>query len=191
MDVRVKRLMPEMIDDFLDFFDNVAFSDNPLHARCYCQFYHTGCPNDEWDRRTADENRRATREMIVSGRMHGYLAYLDDRPVGWCHADAMAGLARLKEDCDEPEYAGKKVGVIVCFPVAPEHRRKGVATRLMSRACADFLAPGFDIVEAYPRKDSKSAAENYLGPLEMYLKDGFVITGGNEILHIVRKELTG
>jgi GNAT superfamily N-acetyltransferase len=187
VDIRVKRLTPELIDDFLAFFDHVAFSDNPLHSRCYCQFYHTGCPKDEWERRTADENRRVTREMIVSGRMHGYLAYLGDRPVGWCHADAMASLTRLKEDCDEPEYAGMKVGVIVCFLVAPEHRRQGVATRLMSRACADFLDQGYDIVEAYPRKEGKSDAENYLGPLEMYLNDGFEITGGNEILHFVRK----
>jgi GNAT superfamily N-acetyltransferase len=123
--------------------------------------------------------------------MHGYLAYLDDMPVGWCHADAMASLTRLKDDCDEPEYAGKRAGVIVCFLVDPEHRRRGVATRLLNRACADFMSEGYDLVEAYPRKQGKSDAENYLGPLEMYLNNGFEITGGNEALHFVRKMRTG
>jgi GNAT superfamily N-acetyltransferase len=191
MDVRVKRLTPELADDFLDFFDRVAFTDNPLHARCYCQFYHTCCPKDEWERRTADENRRATQDMILSGRMRGYLAYLDEALVGWCHADAMTRLARLEDDCNEPEYAGKQVGVIVCFLVAPEHRRQGVATELLKCACSDFMSQGYDLVEACPRKDGRSDAENYLGPLEMYLKNGFEIRGGNEVLHIVRKVRTG
>jgi len=124
--------------------------------------------------------------MIASGRMRGYLAFAGDLPVGWCHADAMASLSRLEDDCGEPDYAGKKVGVIVCFLVAPEHRRQGIATRLLNRACADFISEGYDVVEACPRKSGRSDAENYLGPLVMYMNNGFEIVGGNDTLFIVR-----
>ena len=40
MSVIIKSLGPELTDDFLYFFDNLAFSDNPEWAGCYCHFYH-------------------------------------------------------------------------------------------------------------------------------------------------------
>ncbi len=36
----VKELMPSLRDDFLHFFDNIAFVDNPDWSDCYCSAYH-------------------------------------------------------------------------------------------------------------------------------------------------------
>src|SRR5207244_412106 len=36
----VKELTPSLRDDFLLFFDNVAFANNPDWSDCYCSAYH-------------------------------------------------------------------------------------------------------------------------------------------------------
>jgi len=36
----VKELTPSLRDDFLVFFDTVAFADNPDWSDCYCSLYH-------------------------------------------------------------------------------------------------------------------------------------------------------
>src|SRR6266566_1718425 len=36
----VKELKPSLRDDFLLFFDSVAFADNPDWSDCYCSLYH-------------------------------------------------------------------------------------------------------------------------------------------------------
>src|SRR2546427_10585921 len=36
----VKELTPSLKDDFLSFFDSVAFADNPDWSDCYCSAYH-------------------------------------------------------------------------------------------------------------------------------------------------------
>ena len=38
-DLVVKELTPSLRDDFLLFFDNVAFADNPDWGDCYCYTY--------------------------------------------------------------------------------------------------------------------------------------------------------
>ena len=97
----VRPLTHELLDDWLAFFDVDGFADNPDWSDCYCQFFHV---DDEavWECRTAEQNRAASTDMIQSRRMHGYLAYLDGRPVGWCHAAPRSQLPRIAND---PELA--------------------------------------------------------------------------------------
>ena len=35
-DINIKKLTPELKDDYLDFFDNRAFSDGNPNGPCYC-----------------------------------------------------------------------------------------------------------------------------------------------------------
>src|SRR5689334_7723428 len=67
VNVAVKPLLPERVDDFLAFFDHEngpAFADNPEWAKCYCQFYRTPKPID-WNARPGEINRVAMRERIA------------------------------------------------------------------------------------------------------------------------------
>src|SRR5689334_13990190 len=73
-DLVVKELTPSLRDDFLLFFDHVAFADNPDWADCYCYPYHFA------DRGKA-ENRRAASNQIEESRIQGFLAYRDGSPV--------------------------------------------------------------------------------------------------------------
>ena len=102
-DLTVKELTPSLRDDFLLFFDNVAFADNPDWSDCYCYTYHFS------DRGKA-ENRRAASNQIEESRIQGFLAYGDGNPVGWCNAanrDNYPALHRLmRSDQDHLERVG-------------------------------------------------------------------------------------
>jgi len=52
-----------------------------------------------------------------------------------------------------------------------------------------FKERNFDYLEAYPRKNVKSDAHNYKGPLKMYENDGFSIFKEFKDFYIVRKRL--
>jgi hypothetical protein len=39
MTVTINPLTAELLDDFVCFFDQVAFTDNPDWASCYCYYY--------------------------------------------------------------------------------------------------------------------------------------------------------
>jgi len=69
-------------------------------------------------------------------------------------------------------------------------QRKGIATKLLERACMDAASEGFDYMEAYPKKEFVSAARDFMGPVEMYKQCGFTLykeLDNNEI--VMRKEL--
>src|SRR5215831_8047809 len=75
----IKELTPELRDDFLYFFDKVAFADNPDWSDCYCSLYH-------FANRSKEETRGEAADQIEKGRIHGFLAYDNGKPVGWCNA---------------------------------------------------------------------------------------------------------
>lgn len=191
MNIRIEPLSPRHAGDYLAFFDEVAFSDNKEWSECYCQFFYYANGDQAWERITGKETREAAAAGIAEGRMHGCLAYLDDRVAGWCNADRKTSFARLMSDGQLQDEADDKTLAVVCFVIAPEHRREGLATLLLQRICEDARENGFAAVEAYPYLGDLSCAEHYHGPLAMYLKAGFKISKELGKFVIVRKDLAG
>lgn len=148
----------------------------------------TGSP-EAWTRRTAELNRTEKSELIRNGQAHGYLAYADGQPIGWCHAAPRLSLAGLMHDqtfhVDDPEG----VGSIYCFVIAAPYRRQGVAGRLLDAACEGFRTQALTVAEAYPPREVKSDAGGYHGTLAMYLAAGFHSYREVEQQIIVRKLL--
>jgi GNAT superfamily N-acetyltransferase len=175
--IEVRKLSPELMQDFLQFFDGEAFADNPGWSFCYCQFLYVDHAKVKWPARTKEENRAAACDRIVSRRMEGYIAYRDGKPIGWCNAAPRTMLDALS---DEPDPDALRIGQIGCFVVAKAHRRSGVATSLLHAACAGLKAQGFAIVEALPAAEATSDAQNHFGPLKMYLAAGFHVHGTDE-----------
>ena len=193
MEITVQALGPSRVDDFLRFFDGPAFADNPDWSGCYCFYYHSTAGDAEWKRRTAAENREAARRAILEGRLTGFLAYADGEPVGWCNVNERERFERLR---DEPELRAPvprgagRVWTIVCFVVDPRFRGQGVARTLLERVCTDLSALGLGWLEAFARKgDGLSAAQQYHGPLSMYLKAGFEVAWEAGMFHILRRRL--
>ena len=163
-------LSQERLPDFLEYFDGEAFADNPKWAFCYCQFLHVDHNNVKWGTRTAAENRAAACDRICSKKMQGYLAYRGGKVIGWCNA---APRTMMDAFSDERDVDAARIGQIGCFVVAAPYRRTGVATLLLSAACAGLRAQGLTIAEASPLADARNDAQNHFGPLSMYLKAGF------------------
>jgi len=166
----IRELTPDLLDDYLSFFDHDAFADNPKWGFCYCRLHHFPHSERKWCETTAEENRAAVTSLILGGDLRGYLAYSGGKPVGWCNAGPRVCMTTVP-DYEEPE-AGV-IGSIMCFVIAKEHRRRGVARQLLDAACAGFGVRGFQIAEAYVLKGVQGDAMNYPGPLSMYLSAGF------------------
>ena len=200
IEIEVRELRPELLQDYLRFFDQ-AFSDFPHWAGCYCGFYdHTFYDDtgNDWDStaKAGPLNRAARSQKISSGEAQGLLAYIDDKPVGWCNAQPRASYANMRHYTVAVTDANEPVGSIMCFLVAPGHRGKGVCTALLNTAVNKFRRDGLQIAEGYPTTNPSKrtweipwAEENYKGPLNVYLKNGFKIHRQLERFAIVRKQL--
>lgn len=184
-----KPLSPELLGDFLSFFDDIAFVDNHDWGGCYCLFNQYSGAEGEWMGRAAAQNRSDVIALIRAGKMKGYLAYIDGNVAGWCNANDRSAYTTVPQaDAMEGRQA-RKCCSIVCFIVAPAFRRKGVSRELLRRVCTDSAALGYDFVEAYPRGEAETCAQNYHGHLNLYLSEGFSICRQIGGISVVRKTL--
>jgi GNAT superfamily N-acetyltransferase len=190
MDIVINPVSAENLGDFLHFFDDIAFTDNKHWAGCYCDFYNWDNSDADFSVHNAEQNRLSAVNHITEGRMNGYIAYHNGEPVGWCNANDKRSIKRLvtnKELWDEKE---EKVCSIVCYIIAPDYRKQGIATKLLERVCADYTQKEYDYVEAYPFKgELTGAAEQYHGPMSMYNHLGFTMHKTLRQFDVVRKKL--
>lgn len=187
MEVTIYPLSKKLIDDFLYFFDKVAFTDNKEWSGCYCYFYHSS--DEEWKRKTGESNRLSATKLIQEEKMKGYLAYLDGEPIGWCNVNDKFNYSRLVSDKEIWDGAGEKICSIVCFVIAPKYRKKGIASQMLNVICNDYSNMGYEYIEAYPRRGELTSAQHYHGPLSMYMNAGFSLHKTFSHYDIVRKAL--
>ncbi len=182
-DVTVRTISPDQHDAVMHYFDMVAYADNPNWSKCFC------CERlvTDYDERTKEQNRELRSELIRSAKANGLVAYRLGRVVGWCHAAPKTELLNV------PGRVAPEVGAIVCFVVAPDQRRQGIATVLLDAALAHLAGRGMRVAEAYPligEMDPKRwVYQNYVGPLTMYVKAGFEIVERLDGQCVVRRAL--
>ena len=196
MNIEIRKLTPNLVEDYVRFFDTTSHADNKDEHKCYCVWW---C-NDEYEGKdftSSIEVRRDYAIQYVKGNnIQGYLAYCDDEVVGWCNANTKADC--LKCYCwqrfmsfvpTEESNPDIKVKSVFCFAIAPEMRRKGIAKMLLERVCQDAAQDGFDFVEGYPNKEFINEAEDFVGPIEVYKKSGFKVHYETDRQFVMRKHL--
>ncbi|MHB0896710.1 MAG: GNAT family N-acetyltransferase [Spirochaetales bacterium] len=167
--MQIKKLCIENIPDWLEFFDDRAFKDHQEWKMCYCTYYFQ--PKPEEYKNIHSRKRNYAVWLIENGIMQGYLAYDDNKVIGWCNSNNKKTFPRLNTASDIDE---KSIKSIVCFIVEKEYRNKGVATALLQQLIKDAKEEGYKVVEAYPNKSTQSSFFNYHGAYEMYIKNGFI-----------------
>jgi GNAT superfamily N-acetyltransferase len=103
------------------------------------------------------------------------LAYLDERPIGWCSVapreefQVLDRSPTLKRVDDEPVWS------IVCFFVSKPYRRRGLTRALLEAAIEYAGENGATIIEAYPMiKDAKHLPiERHAGMVTTFEGAGF------------------
>ena len=193
-EIVIRRLTPELNDDYLDFFDNRAFTDGNPNGPCYCT-----SPNQDAEtiQRMVGEFRlhgvketvrRYAAEMLGRNEIRGYLAYDGELAVGWCNAADMESYAGFVPAFARENACGKTVS-IVCFEIAPEYRGRGIASALIGRVCRDAKATGYAAVEGYPRISGERNDFDYQGPFRLYEKAGFTEAARENGQAVMRKVL--
>jgi len=178
LNIEIKRLTPELTEDYLHFFDSTPHDDNIDEHKCYCVCWCSADHRIATDFSSRNKRRELARQYIKDGVIQGYLAYDGDRVVGWCNANTKleclycTSWQRFMKSVDVDDKT-LKIKSVFCFVIAPDIRRKGVATQLLERVYEDAKADGFDIVEGYPNKEFASTSHDFMGIVGMYEKAGF------------------
>jgi GNAT superfamily N-acetyltransferase len=191
MNIEIKKLTPDLAEDYVHFFDITPHNFN--ERICYCVTWRSDDSyvgdGDHWFP-TREERRERALQFVKNGSLQGYLAYHDNDIVGWCNAnaDCQNCINYLRTYWPIEEYnTDIRVKSIFCFVIAPEMQRKGVATLLLEHVCKDARDDGYDFVEAYVNKEFTETDHEFRGPMTMYEKCGFSKCGEHEGKIVMRK----
>lgn len=192
--INIKPLTPELNKDYLDFFDNRAFTDDNPNGPCYC----TSPNQDEEEIKqmvgefrlfgVKDTVRKYAVKMLEENKISGYLAYDGEISIGWCNAADMESYVGFVPQFAREKICGKTIS-IVCFEIAPEYRGRGIASAFIDKVCEDAKSKGYVAVEGYANLSDVRNDFDYQGPIRLYQKAGFVEAARENGQVIMRKIL--
>lgn len=188
---------------FDDIYDNDSFlrsRDNPWWGGCYCSFYDDPRTENEInalpDKRS--KNRAAREKTIETGNASGLLAYARGKVIGWCNVAPRGSYVNPRYLEQAMLNANERVGSITCFVVSSQHRKSGVAWKLLRSACELVRKWVLPIAEGYPRNPELSWENPYKipqdnlsfrGSFNMFQRSGFRVHLKLENFTVVRKTL--
>jgi ribosomal protein S18 acetylase RimI-like enzyme len=188
INIEIKALSKELVDDYLEFFDNIAFSDHKEWSYCYCATPYFDKSSIEKFISMGKENLRDEAKALINENiLQGYLAYEENNVIGWCNCGNKINYKHLRNELWDINDKNFKIKSIVCFTIAPDMRGKGIATRLLDRICSDVKEEPFSCLEAYPIKGEGNCFAHYGGPYKLYENKGFNVYKEFEKDMIVRK----
>ncbi len=193
--VVIRKLTPDLAEEYVRFFDTTPHDRFVDAHKCYCVCWcNDDCAGKDFS--TAAKRREYALRYVKGGNIQGYLAYSGGKIVGWCNANTKADCLNCVSwrrnmgyvPVEEPG-SGVKVKSVFCFVIAPDMKRKGIASLLLARVCEDAARDGFDFVEAYPYKEGSNMSSDFGGYYEMYIKSGFYVHWEAEQGLVLRKKL--
>lgn len=191
--VTVHPVSEERIGDWLAFFDHDGFAGNPVDAVCYCSSPHVFPPGQDGgaEMRSWRQNRERMVELLQSGRVFGYLAYVDGRPAGWVNASKRSECSQLRPT-EKVERSDGEIICVACFVIAPPYRRHGLAGALLRRVVDDAPARNATYVEAYPlHSPAASDAGNNRGHRSLFEAHGFKVVRRRQRDIVMRRRVVG
>lgn len=135
------------------------------------------------------QNRNEAEQQINSGKLKGFLAYHNNKPIGFCNVNAKREMVFDKYRFEINNTGTDGIISVVCFVIDPDYRRKGVSKSLLNKVIETYSGSKFNLIESYPAIDIGNEASNYHGFYEMYKKTGFVEKSTFEKYHIMQFQL--
>lgn len=156
---------------------------------CWCRWWLT--TNAEYSALSEGQRHDQAEAAHATGDPRGLLALLDGQPVGWVSVAPRREYVRLPrtrlvaDGTPDADFTDPTLWAIVCFTVAPAHRRRGVARQLLDAAIAHAAAGGAARIESYPvdtealasASRATSAGDLNTGTLGLFTAAGFVEVG--------------
>lgn len=180
------------INDYLCMFDR----ENSGSVVCYCTQWNM--TQEEIDKRIMEPvknnvanlwqaSREVAAEMINANKIHGYLAYEGDDPVGWCNCDDPKNYIFLARHV-KARNVEEKVKSIVCLKVAKGKDFLQVGSALLASVCEFSKEAGYSVIEVYPNEGAMLCA-GFESTVELYLANGFEFVSLKDGEAVLRKKL--
>lgn len=180
------------MEDYFQIFEKDVSSS----VVCYCTQWNM--TQEEIDRKILEPvihnkaplsrvSREVAEEMIYADKIHGFLAYEDKVPVGWCNCDDKSHYTFLARHV--PAGAEEKhIKSIVCLKVVREKDFYQVGSALVESVCQASKAEGYSFIEVYPNEGAMICAD-FDRTLQVYLANGFELLSMQDGAGILRKRL--
>lgn len=150
------------------------FGERGATGGCWCMWWRL--KRSEFDENKGSGNKRALKAIIDSGEVPGILAYIREKPVGWCSVAPREKFGALERSRILKRVDEQPVWSIVCFFVDKSYRRKGVTVQLLEAAVDYARGRGARIIEGYPvepKIDNVPDPFVYTGLASAFLQAGF------------------
>jgi len=174
MEIRIEPLSEKNVSSFFTLMESVDFQATPHWSSCFCRFYYTTCSMNDWKSRSGITNKEEVIDAVKNNQMFGFLAFSNNRPIGWVNA-ADAGLLKRLDEVVKPYMIEKRYAATICFVIHNEFRGMKVATRLLEHAMLYFKNLGFDGMLAMPFDHPVDKQKEYRGSYSLYQKLGYVV----------------
>jgi GNAT superfamily N-acetyltransferase len=140
------------------------FGEHGACGGCWCMWWRL--TRSQFIQKKGEENKKAFKKIVDSGKIPGILAYAEDQPLGWCAVAPRETYPALERSRVLKRVDDKPVWSVVCFFIDKAFRRKGFTVKLLSAAVDYVKGQGGEMVEGYP-----------VEPKEGWTPDPFAYTG--------------
>ena len=87
MDIEIRKLTPDLLKDYLQFFETDAHADNEDEDCCYCVCWSSADHRARIGFSSPEKRRELAVQYINDDMIRCYMAYHDGKVVGWCNAN--------------------------------------------------------------------------------------------------------
>ena len=117
----------------------VLFGQRGACGGCWCMSWRL--KQSEFELGKGETNKNSMKYIVYSEQPAGVIAYVDDKPIGWCAIAPREVYRRLENSRVLKRIDDKLVWSITCLYIEKTFRRKGVSTELIK--LHNFQTKGF------------------------------------------------
>ena len=165
---------PLTINEWPDFL--LLFEEPGPQQGCWCMYWRI--KREDCHHQFGEGNMLAFKQIVEMGKVPGILAYLGERPVGWCSIAPRQEFSVLARSPTLKRVDCQLVWSIICFFISKPYRRKGMTSILLQAAIKYARNNGAKIIEACPLNSEIARYlpyERFMGIESTFKRAGFEV----------------